>query len=360
MSEQMQQADMPEQHVWRQAWSWLWFVIGLAIVVLIGIFSIAMGSVSIPPLTTFRIIAAQIVSTPIVPDWAPSTAAIVLDIRLPRVLLIAITGAALASSGVAYQGIFRNPLADPYLIGVAAGAGFGAICMVVLRMRYPMLIGQFSLPIGAFVGALVTVAIVYVLGRVGTSTPTSTLLLAGVALSTLATSLSTFVLMRAGQQLGLVTAFLLGSYTSTGWAPVTITWPIMAVGFVILMVMARSLNLLLFDEEQARQLGVAVERAKFIVIITATLITAAAVAFSGPIGFVGLIVPHSVRLVAGGDNRRLLPLSALGGASFLMLADLLSRVLVAPEELPLGVVTALAGVPFFLVLLRRAKNAAFF
>jgi iron complex transport system permease protein len=342
----------PRRRVWLP-------LVGLGVLV-IAMLSVGVGSVAIAPLTALKILAARLPFVAITADWPASSATILLDIRLPRVALVALTGAALASSGAAYQGVFRNPLADPYLIGVASGAGLGAICAIVLRARYPGLIGTFGIPIGAFVGALVTVALVYTLGRVGHSMPTTTLLLAGVALGALASALSTFVLLRAGQQLGLISAFLLGSYGSAGWEPVLVVAPLVVLGLGVLLLLARPLNLLLFDEEQAQQLGVRVERTKLIVIVAATLTTAAAVAFSGLIAFVGLIVPHAARMLTGADHRRLLPLSALGGAGFLMLADLLARTIIAPQELPLGVVTAFAGVPFFLYLLRRAKNAAFF
>jgi iron complex transport system permease protein len=346
--------------VWRRAHRRAWLPIAALGVLIIAILSVGVGSVSIPPLTALKILLARLPLLTIVADWPASSTAILLDIRLPRVALVALTGAALASSGAAYQGVFRNPLADPYLIGVASGAGLGAICAIVLRMRYPGLVGAFGIPVGAFAGALGTVALVYTFGRIGNSTPTTTLLLAGVAFGTLASALTTFVLLRAGQQIGLISAFLLGGYSSAGWEPVLVVAPLVALGFGTLLLLARPLNLLLFDEDQARQLGVDVERAKLVVLVAATLTTAASVAFSGPIGFVGLIVPHAARMLVGADHRRLLPMAALGGAGFLMLADLLARTLVAPEELPLGVVTAFAGVPFFLYLLRRAKNAAFF
>src|SRR6185295_6361907 len=165
------------------------------------------------------------------------------------------------------------PLADPYLIGVASGAGLGAICAIMLRTRYPGLIGAFGIPLGAFAGALGTVALVYTFGRVGRSMPTTTLLLAGVALGTLASALTTFVLLRAGQQIGLISAFLLGGYGSAGWEPVLVVAPLVALGFGALLLLARPLNLLLFDEDQARQLGVNVERAKLVALVAATLIT---------------------------------------------------------------------------------------
>ena len=332
---------------------------GLAVVAL-ALLSTGVGSVSIPPLTVARLLLARLPFLRLPVDAPATFGAILFDIRLPRVALVALTGAALATSGTAYQGLFRNPLADPYLIGVASGAGLGAIVAIVLREAHPLSISPFLVPLGAFTGALATVALVYQLGRVGHSTPTTTLILAGVAVGSFATAVSTFLLLRLGQQMVHVMAFLLGGYSAAGWEAVVAVAPFTLGGFVLMEVYARPLNVLLFGEEQARQLGVDTRRVKRVVIVAATLTTAGAVAFSGLIGFVGLIVPHAARMLVGPDHRRLLPLAALGGAGFLMFADLLARIAVSPEELPLGVVTAFAGAPFFLFLLRRARNASFY
>jgi iron complex transport system permease protein len=334
-------------------------LIALAALIAIALLSVAIGSVFIPPEVTLKILLAQIPLLKITPDWPATFEQILLQIRLPRVVLVALTGAALACSGTAYQGLFRNPLADPYLIGVAAGAGMGAVCMIALQGTQPS-IGAALVPVGAFAGALLTVALVYTIGRVGRSTPITTLLLAGVAIGTLATSITTFLLLRLSQQSARVLAFLLGGYGGAGWDSVLAMAPFTLLGCALLYLYARPLNLLLFDDQQARQLGIDVERVTLVIVIAATLTTAAAVAFSGLIGFVGLIVPHIGRLLVGADHRRLLPLATLGGAGFLLLADLLARTVIAPEELPLGVVTAFVGAPFFLWLLRRARRAAFF
>ncbi len=327
-------------------------------VVLIAILSVGIGSVFIPPLTATKIMLARV--APIAADWSGTFETILFDIRLPRVLLIAITGASLASAGTAYQGLFRNPLADPYLIGVAAGANLGAIIAMALQTSYPRLIGVFAMPVGAFIGALATVALVYSLARVGNRIPKTTLILAGVAIGYVASALGSFVLLGLSQHAMRVLAFLLGGYSVAGWDALLAILPFFIIGFAVMFIYARPLNVLLLDEEQAQQLGIDVERVKRIVVVSATLVTAAAVAFNGLIGFVGLIVPHAARLLVGQDHRRLFPLTALGGAGFLMLADLIARTVIAPQELPLGIVTAFAGAPFFLYLLRRAKNASFF
>lgn len=329
-------------------------------VVAIALFSVGIGSVFIPPITVVRILFSRLPFIELQVDAPATFQTILFDIRLPRVVLVALTGAALAASGTAYQGLFRNPLADPYLIGVAAGGGLGAICAIVLRPALPLGSSPFLVPLAAFTGALVTVALVYQLGRIGHTTPTTTLILAGVAVGALATAITSFIMLRAGQQVAHIIAFLLGGYGAAGWDAIIAVAPFTLAGFLLMYLYSRPLNLMLFDEEQAQQLGVNVGQVKLIVIVAATLTTAAAVAFSGLIGFVGLIVPHAARLVVGPDHRRLLPIAALSGAGFLMLADLIARTVIAPEELPLGVVTAFAGAPFFLYLLRRAKNAAFF
>src|SRR6266498_2709720 len=334
-------------------------LIALAALIAIALLSVAIGSVFIPPGVTLKILLAQFPLLHITRDWPETFEQILLQIRLPRVVLVALTGAALACSGTAYQGLFRNPLADPYLIGVASGAGLGAIGAIALQIAHPVF-GPLLVPLGAFAGALVTVALVYAIGQVGRTTPITTLVLAGVAIGALATACATFVLLRMSSQTGRVLAFLLGGYGSSGWSAVLAVAPFTLVGFVLLYLHARPLNLLLFDVEQAQQLGVNVERTALVVIVAATLTTAAAVAFSGLIGFVGLIVPHTARLLVGADHRRLLPLATLGGAGFLLLADLLGRTAIAPEELPLGVITALVGATFFLWLLRRARRRTSF
>lgn len=335
---------------------WALFMGALLALALIVLLSAAIGSVYIPPATSLRIVLAQLPFLRIAADWPETFTAILLQIRLPRVALVGLTGAALACSGTAYQGLFRNPLADPFLIGVASGAGLGAIAAIALQSAIPGL-GLWLVPGGAFIGALLTVTLVYGLGHAGRSTPVTSLLLAGVAVGALATAGSTFLLLRMGNQAARVLAFLMGGYGSAGWGAVLAVAPLTLLGFGLLYLYARPLNLLLFDADQARQLGVDVERVTLIVIVAATLTTAAAVAFSGLIGFVGLIVPHTTRLLVGADHRRLLPLATLGGAGFLLLTDLLARTVIAPEELPLGVITALVGAPFFLWLLRRARRS---
>jgi iron complex transport system permease protein len=280
---------------------------------------------------------------------------ILWNIRMPRTALIALSGAALAGSGAAYQGLFRNPLADPYLIGVASGAGLGAVLAMSINWPYTAL-GLMAVPAAAFVASLLTVFLVYSFARVGASVPTTNLILAGVAVSSFATSLTSFLMLRSTGELRRAMSWLLGGVSLTSWGAIWTLVPYLAIGLTTLILSGHALNLLQFGDDQASQLGLDVRRAKTVIIVAASLVTAAAVSFAGIIGFIGLVVPHVIRLWWGVDYRRIIPLSILGGASALLLADVLARIVIAPQELPVGIVTALAGAPFFLWILRRAKR----
>ncbi len=334
------------------------FLLNLSLLLLALIMSVAAGAVFISPGTVTSILANLLPGVNIPVDWPNSFSVIVMDIRLPHTILIAMTGAALAGSGAAYQGLFRNPLADPYLIGVASGAGLGAI--FAMTIRWPEdLVGYYFIPIGAFFGAIVTVLLVYSLARVGRMVPMTTLILAGVAVGAFASALTSYLMLRSEDQIYRAISFLLGGSTVAGWKPVLGILPYMALGMGLLSTSGHMLNVLQFGEEQAKQLGLSVNRAKVYIIVTASLTTAVAVSFSGVIGFIGLIVPHVMRIVWGADYRRMIPLSIIGGATALLLADTLARVLLAPQSLPVGIVTALAGAPFFLWILRKAKTEVF-
>jgi iron complex transport system permease protein len=334
------------------------YFINLALLVAALIVSIAVGSVFIPPDTLLRMLVARLPGTGITPDWPASYTAILFAIRLPHTALIALTGAALAGSGAAYQGLFRNPLADPYLIGVASGAGLGAV--LVMTVRPPTgTASLLSVPAAAFAGAAITVTLVYSLSRQRRGLPTMTLILAGVAISSFASALTSFLMLRAQNELRRALAWLLGGSLMGGWEPVLAALPYLIVGLGVLVVSGHALNVLQFGDEQAQQLGLRVERAKFMLIFGATLATAAAVAFAGIIGFVGLIIPHLMRIWFGSDYRRLVPLSILAGSTGLLLADAIARVALAPQALPVGIVTALAGAPFFLWVLQRARAQIF-
>ncbi|MBK7317743.1 MAG: iron ABC transporter permease [Anaerolineales bacterium] len=309
--------------------------------------SLAVGSVFISPEELWRVISGTTTNE--------TFRTILFDIRLPRTVLIALVGAALAGSGAAYQGLFRNPLADPYLIGVASGAGLGAVLAMSVKWPYTTL-GLMAVPLAAFLASLLTVYLVYIFANVGGTVPTTSLILAGVAFSSFATSLTSFLMLKSNSELRRAIGWLLGGVSLAGWDVILALIPYLLIGLTTLILNGYALNLLQFGDDQAHQMGLNVRRAKLIIIVAASLVTAAAVSFAGIIGFVGLIVPHVVRIWWGVDYRRILPLSVIGGAGTLLLADVLARVILAPQELPLGIVTALAGAPFFLWVLRRAKN----
>jgi iron complex transport system permease protein len=280
---------------------------------------------------------------------------IIWQMRLPRVLLAALVGAALAVSGAAFQGLFRNPLADPYLLGVASGAGFGATLVMVFAASAPVLL-TLGVPLAAFSGGLLSVMCVVVLARQGRTVPLVPLILAGVIIGSVLTAATSFVMLYSRDQALSVLSWLLGSFTFASWTKVFVMVPVLAVVFTVVLGSSRALNLLQLGEEQAAQLGLSVEKFKLLLIVIATLATSIAVSVSGIIGFVGLIIPHAVRLAMGADYRRATPMIALLGAIFLVLADLLARTLIAPSQLPIGIITSLVGGPFFLYLLRKRQN----
>ena len=346
-------AAMPTQPA-----SWPLWLLALAALLAAALAAVVVGSVSVPPRAVFDLFLQRLLGLAPAAAYPSTYATILFDIRLPRVALTALTGAALASAGATYQGLFRNPLADPYLVGVASGAGLGATLALLLNLPAGVL-GANAVPVGAFTGGLLTVGLVVLSAQVGRSMPVSTMLLAGVAVGAFATACTTFLMLRSPDGMRKAFNWLLGGYSGGGWQPVWIILPYLALGLLVLMLHARALNILQLDEEQARQLGINVERVKLTLVVAATLMTAAVVAFAGLIGFVGLVVPHAIRLLGGHDYRRLIPLSAVGGSAFLIVADLVARTVMSPQELPVGVVTALAGAPFFVFLLRRLKRSVF-
>jgi iron complex transport system permease protein len=316
------------------------------------------GSVNIPILTTCQVLVSKLPFVHITPDWTSSTETIVMDIRLPRVILAGLVGAALATAGATYQGLFRNPLADPYLIGVSQGASLGAVVGFLLPVSWNIM-GVGVIPLFAFIGAIVSAAIVYGLARVGSTSPVTTIILAGVALGAFLGSVVSYLIISSGEKMHSIVFWIMGSFSLSQWSDIKFVLPYVAVGIGVIFLYARPLNVMQLGEEQAQQLGINVERMKLVLLTAATLITAAAVSFVGTIGFVGIIIPHTVRLLWGADHRFLLPLSVLAGAIFLILADIVARTVQAPTEIPIGVITALCGAPFFLYLLRRKKRIIF-
>jgi iron complex transport system permease protein len=329
---------------------------GLAVALVASVLlGLAFGAVWISPVTTARLFAWKLGFTGR-PDVAHSTEVILFQLRLPRVVLAMVVGAGLATSGAVFQGLFRNPMADPAIIGVSSGAALGAISVLVAGGAGAL--GGMGVPAAAFVGALVTAFLVYRLARVGPAVQVATLLLAGVAVAAVISGVMSLVMSMAGEQIRSIYFWLLGGLGARGWDTLVAVGPLMVAGVVAAMWSTASLNLLVLGEERAAQLGVEVERFKRLALTVGALLTAAAVSVSGVIGFVGLMTPHLLRLVVGADHRRLLPAVVLAGPTFLILADLGARLVLAPEELPVGAVTALLGGPFFLYLLRRERRAA--
>jgi len=273
---------------------------------------------------------------------------IVTQLRLPRIVLAAVVGFSLAAAGTVMQGFFRNPMADPSIIGVSSGAAAGAVAFIVFPLSLP-----FGLQGMAFAGALVSAFLVYLLATEGGRTPVATLLLAGIAIQTFLGAVISFMLLQAGWRLQEAIYWLMGHLHSSSWDEVGVTLPVSLAAFAILAAYARDLNVLLLGEADAHSLGIEVERTKRVLLGVASVITAGAVAVAGVIGFVGLIVPHVMRLLVGPDHRILLPTSALAGAVFLVLTDTVART--GPAELPVGIVTAALGAPFFIYLLRRRE-----
>jgi iron complex transport system permease protein len=279
---------------------------------------------------------------------APTDQVIVEEIRLPRIVLGAVVGFALATAGTVMQGFFRNPMADPSIIGVSSGAAVGAVATIAFPLALP-----FGLQTAAFVGALIAAFGVYLIATENGQTPVATLLLAGLAVQTFLGAVVSYMLLSAGENLEEAILWLMGHLRFSNWADVEATLPVAAIAFGLLLVYARDLNVMLLGEEDADALGIEVERTKRILLAGSSIITAAGVAVTGVIGFVGLIIPHIMRLIVGPDHRILLPTSALAGAIFLVLADTIARS--GPAEVPVGIVTAAVGAPFFLFLLRRRE-----
>ncbi|MBI2886324.1 MAG: iron chelate uptake ABC transporter family permease subunit [Chloroflexi bacterium] len=325
----------------------------------VALVAAAQGSVAIPPATLVQMLLQRAGVGGVETAWPAAYETILFQIRLPRILLAGLVGAALGGAGAAYQGLFRNPLADPYLIGVAAGAGLGATVALLLPPLRGVSTMTGLVPLAAFAGAMATALLAYGIARTGRTLPVATLLLAGIAISSLASSLTSLLMALSGEELRVIFSWLMGSFALSSWERLLGTLPYMAASGTVILLLARALNVLQVGEEEARQLGLDVEWTKLLLVASASLATAAAVSVSGLIGFVGLVMPHVVRLLGGHDYRTMLPGAMLAGAAFLILADTIARTILAPMELPVGVVTAFSGAPFFLYLLRRRRQLLF-
>ena len=352
--------DSETAHLRRVSHWKLYFIIVAIIFGIIFVSSLNLGYAPISFESVLRILGKQV---PFIGDLIDTSGIsqtaelIIMQIRLPRVICGALVGAALATAGVVYQGIFRNPMADPYVIGAMSGASLGSALVLVLGVGVPLL-GVNALQIFAFIGSISTVLLVYTISRSGSRVPVTMLLLTGIAVTYFQSAIVTFLQVIASDRIlhGL-TFWLIGSLAPTeNWLRVWSILPLIVAGIAIAYLFTRDLNILALGEDQAQHLGVETDRVKKILLICAALLTAAAVSISGLIGFVGLIIPHLTRVLIGPDHRVLLPTSAVVGASFLMICDAIARVVMGSGEAPVGVITALSGGPFFIYLLRRRKK----
>ncbi len=334
-----------------------WLLAGLVAVVAATLVGLAAGPVDLPLVGATKELLDHLPLVHVDSGLTDAQRAIVWEIRTPRVVLGLLVGGLLAGAGAGYQGVFRNPLADPFLLGIAAGAGLGATMAIVFGWGDG--VGAFdAVPVAAFAGALLAVSVAALLstGRRRPATP-ATLILAGVAVASFFTAVQTYVQQQHAETLRQVYSWILGRLSTSGWSEVAVVLPYVAVCGGVLLASVGALDVLAVGDEEATSLGLRPRRVRAIVLVGASLATAAAVAVSGLIGFVGLIVPHGVRLLAGTTHRRVIPLSMLFGAAFLALADVLARTVQSPAELPIGVITAFIGAPFFLMILRSRTVA---
>ncbi len=330
---------------------WGWMLAVLSVLALAMLAGLTIGPASIEPIAVLRELAAGLFGGQEA-GLSVTHRAIIWEIRLPRVLLGGLVGGLLSLAGAAYQGVFRNPLADPYLLGVAAGGGFGATVALTL---IPSTDGRL-LPLAAFVGALAAAGLTFAVGRSMGGRSAASLILAGVAVAAFFTALQTFLLQQNAENIRQVYSWILGQLGTTGWREVLILVPYALVCGAGLVAHRRLLDVMSIGDEEAETLGVSTTRLRATVVVFATLATAAAVAVSGLIAFVGLVVPHTIRLLVGVSYRSLIPVSAIAGGAFLILADLAARTVASPAELPIGVVTAFVGAPFFMVVLRTTRR----
>jgi iron complex transport system permease protein len=343
----------------------LWVLIGLGAVLVAGVAGIAFGPVSLPPGSVAAELLNLIPGVHIDSGLTEREIAIITQIRLPRVVLGLLVGGMLALAGGCYQGVFRNPLADPHLLGVAAGAGLAVTAVIALRVSTGRSGGDvtsglpITTPIAAFIGALGAVALTYLLGVAGgRDRSTATLILAGVAVSAFLGAGQTYLMQRNVDAIREVYSWLLGRLATAGWHDVLIILPYAIITSAVVLLYRRELDVLSVGDDEASSLGLHPQRSRYVLLAAASLGTAAAVSVSGLIGFVGIIVPHTIRLLFGASYRVILPLAVLFGGAFLTLTDLVARTVASPAEIPIGVVTAFLGAPFFVLVLRTTRRVA--
>jgi iron complex transport system permease protein len=335
---------------------WKWWAGSLGVLAGCALLGVALGPVSLPLSTTIQELLSHVPGLHVSSPLSTTDSAIVWQIRVPRVILGGLVGAMLALAGATYQAVFRNPLADPYLLGTASGAELGATLAIAYAPAHTIL-GANIVQVSAFIGATAAVAATYLLGSsVGMGRSPAALILAGVAIASLVTAVETWVEQTQSASLRQVFSWILGRLGTAGWSGVWLVLPYVIVCAGIIIAHRRVLDVMVLGDDEASSLGVSVGRTRLILIAAATIGTAAVISVAGTIGFVGIIVPHTIRLMRGGSYRVIIPLSVILGAALLIIADLVARTVVAPAELPIGVITALMGAPFFLFILRRSRT----
>ncbi|MBD2846790.1 iron ABC transporter permease [Paenibacillus sp. IB182496] len=315
--------------------------------------ALSIGSAGFPPAKVWSILLHQLAPGGAEPPWTALEEAIIVQVRLSRVVLAVLVGACLALAGAGFQGVLRNPLADPYTLGVASGSSIGAAFLILFGLQ--TFIGMYSIPIVAFGTGVLTLLAVFWLARTQGRLGVETLILSGVVVQAFLSAFVSYMVSLSQGVVNEILFWLMGSLSKRNWGHVSMLVPFVAIGLPVLLYYARALNLFVIGERPAAHLGVRVERTKLIVLLASTLLTAAAVSVSGVIGFVGLVVPHVIRLMVGPDYRLIVPLSAIGGGIYVLWADTLARTLLSPKEIQLGIVTAFIGAPFFGYLLKRRK-----
>ena len=336
------------------------FAIGvfLLIIVIIAAANFGVADISFKQTALIIISKIPVVNNFVSTEGIKSTSIIILlNLRLPRIILACLVGSALSVVGTSFQGIFKNPMADPFVLGVSSGAALGAtITMVFLNEIH--FFGMSMVAVSAFIGAIITTFLVYNIARVGTKVPVATLLLAGIAINYLLSSIISLMMTFNRDNIEKIVMWTMGSFSTADWNEVILLFIIVVPSILFIFTFSRDLNIMLLGEDSARSLGIDVNGFKKHIFVISTLMVAAVVSVSGIIGFVGLIVPHAIRMMFGSDNRVVIPFSALGGAIFLIICDTLARVVVPPSEIPVGIITSIFGVPFFIYLLYRTKKKA--
>lgn len=326
--------------------TWFAYVASIFILVAAVLVGVTVGSVSIPVQVLWN------------PDMDEAASNILWNIRMPRVVLAGLVGASLAIAGAAFQGLLKNPLADPYTLGVSSGASVGAVVTLFFGISVPLL-GLFTLPVFSMLGAFLTMVTVMSFAKlIDRAMKMETIILTGIIFSSFLGSVISLMISLSGEELRQIIGWLLGSVSMRGWPYVTMALPFMSIGFLLLWLNRRELNALVFGEERAKHLGVNVKRRKMMILTGGSILTGAAVAVSGTIGFVGLVVPHMTRMLWGSDHRHVLPLSFINGASLLIICDVVSRTIISPSELPIGVITAFIGAPVFAFIFWKQRRKA--